>query len=281
MEIVKNVKLIEEVSVNLSKLGKTIGFVPTMGALHEGHLSLVTQSKAQNDITVVSVFVNPTQFNDKNDLNNYPRMLDSDAQMLRDAGVDYLFAPTENDMYPEPDNRQFNFGGLDLIMEGAHRPSHFNGVAQIVSKLFDAVKPHKAYFGQKDFQQLAIINYMVKQLGNNIEIVSCPIIREPDGLAMSSRNMRLNPVQRKNAPHISQTLFESIIKAKELSVNDLKKWVVETIDSNPELKTEYFEIVDDTLLQPSLSWDEPTDKIGCIAVKVGDIRLIDNIKYNL
>jgi pantoate--beta-alanine ligase len=281
MEILKTVLSIKGLIEELKSRGKTVGFVPTMGALHEGHLSLVNYAKANNDYVVVSIFVNPTQFNDKNDLKNYPRTFDSDAEKLRNAGVDIIFSPTEHEMYPEPDTRLFDFGLLDKVMEGKHRPGHFNGVAQIVSKLFDAVMPHKAYFGEKDFQQLAIIKQLVKRQNYNIEIVSCPIIREADGLAMSSRNVLLSSVQRVNAAHISKTLFESSEMAKSLSVDDLKKWVYKTINENPELEVEYFEIVDDTYLQPIKNWDEKNNKVGCIAVKVGRVRLIDNIKYNL
>lgn len=281
MEIVCTKEAIKNCSDLAGKEGKSIGFVPTMGALHKGHLSLVKYSKENNDITIVSVFVNPTQFNDKDDLKKYPRNLTADADMLEKAGVDFLFAPSENEMYPEPDTRTFSFGNLDSVMEGSHRPGHFNGVAQIVSKLFDAVSPTRAYFGEKDFQQLAIIKQLVLQYNYPVQIIACPIIRESDGLAMSSRNTLLNPVQRKNSVLISKTLFESRNKANELSVEKLKEWVINTINSNTELNVEYFEIVDDTFLMPVKLWSEPVVKYGCIAVKVGKIRLIDNIKYYL
>jgi pantoate--beta-alanine ligase len=280
MEIINTVVSIGYIVDTLKKQGKKVGFIPTMGALHQGHLSLVAQSKAGNDVTVVSIFVNPTQFNDKEDLKNYPRTLEADAKKLEAAGVDFIFAPSESEMYPEPDIRIFDFGNLDKVMEGAHRPGHFNGVAQIVSKLFAAVNPMNAYFGEKDFQQLAIIKQMVKQLNLSVHIIPCPIIREPDGLAMSSRNMLLNKSQRENSVLISKTLMESRKKAREFSMEELKVWVVNTINANVELDVEYFEIVDDTYLLPAKSWNEPTQKIGCIAVKVGTIRLIDNIKYN-
>jgi pantoate--beta-alanine ligase len=281
MEILHTIEAIQNCVGSLKKKGKSIGFVPTMGALHQGHLSLVNYSKASSDYTVVSIFVNPTQFNDKEDLKKYPRNLNADAEMLIKAGVDFLFAPSESEMYPEPDTRIFTFGNLDSIMEGAHRPGHFNGVAQIVSKLFDAVKPTKAFFGEKDFQQLAIIKRMVSQLNYPVQIIPCPIVRESDGLAMSSRNTLLTPVQRLNAVVISQTLIESTHKAGELSIEKLKEWVIIKINDNPELNIEYFEIVDDTYLMPVKSWEEPVVKYGCVAVKVGKIRLIDNIKYNL
>jgi pantoate--beta-alanine ligase len=258
---------------------KSIGFVPTMGALHLGHISLIKKSVAENDVTVASIFVNPTQFNDKNDLANYPRMLEKDIEMLKQNGCSILFAPSEQEMYPEPDNRKFDFGKLEKVMEGAHRPGHFSGVAQIVSKLFEAVPVHRAYFGEKDFQQVAIIRKLVEMLHIQVEIISCPIFRENDGLAMSSRNLLLQDVQRKNAPVIYQTLSKSKEKAKTLSVDELKDWVTATINDNQELQTEYFDIVDELTLQNVGSWSEPGNKFGCIAVKVGKIRLIDNIRY--
>jgi pantoate--beta-alanine ligase len=281
MEILKTVLAISSAIDALKSKGKTVGFVPTMGALHKGHISLVNYAKADNDYVVVSIFVNPTQFNDKNDLKNYPRTFGSDAEKLKNAGVDIIFAPTEQEMYPEPDTRVFNFSELDKVMEGKHRPGHFNGVAQVVSKLFDAVMPNKAYFGEKDFQQLSIIKQLVKQQNYNIEIVPCPIIREPDGLAMSSRNILLSPAQRENAAIISKTLFESVKLANTLSIVELKNWVCKTINDNAELEVEYFEIVDDTYLQSIKTWEENNKKVGCVAVKVGRVRLIDNIKYNL
>lgn len=256
-----------------------IGFVPTMGALHEGHLSLVRCCRAENDIVVVSIFVNPTQFNDKEDLANYPRTLDRDLELLRQENTDVVFCPTVEEMYPEPDTRTFDLGGLDATMEGAFRPGHFNGVVQIVTKLFDVIRPHRAYFGEKDFQQLTIIRYIVNQLHIPVQIVSCPIVREPDGLAMSSRNMLLGPNERQAAPIISQVLFKAKKLQHTLTVDELKKWVVAQIDANPYLKTEYFEIVDDVKLQPVSSWEDPVSKVGCIAVRAGKIRLIDNIRF--
>lgn len=272
---------ITELQNKLSELKKagTIGFVPTMGALHSGHISLVNQAVAKNNIVVVSIFVNPTQFNDKNDLARYPRTLESDLKLLEKTGCQIVFAPTAEEVYPEPDTRKFNFGPLETVMEGKHRPGHFNGVAQVVSKLFDFVKPDSAYFGLKDFQQLAIIKEMVKQLKIDIEIVACPIIREESGLAMSSRNELLTTEERKNAAVISETLF----KAKELanlkSVNELETWVIETINKNSFLTVEYFEIVDELQLQPVKSWEEECTKVGCIAVFCGKVRLIDNVVF--
>jgi pantothenate synthetase (EC 6.3.2.1) len=279
MEIVK---LVAETKAKISKFieeGKSIGFVPTMGALHDGHLSLTAESVKENDITVVSIFVNPTQFNNPNDLKTYPRCIEQDLEKLSKYNPDLIFIPEVEEMYPEPDTRVFDFGHLDNVMEGKNRPGHFNGVAQVVSKLFDIVTPHKAYFGQKDFQQVAVIKQMVKDLKLNVKIVPCPIIREEDGLAMSSRNLLLTEDQRKNASKISETLFKACNLAADLSVNELKDWVVDEINKNPYLSVEYFEIVDDTYLQPIKSWNENKVKVGCITVQVGKIRLIDNITF--
>lgn len=270
--------LYAELSV-LKAQGKKVGLVPTMGALHAGHASLVKRSVSENEITVVSVFVNPTQFNDKNDLVKYPRTLDADCQLLESAGASFVFAPAVEEMYPEPDTRVFDFAPLDLVMEGKFRPGHFNGVAQIVSKLFNAVKPHRAYFGEKDFQQLAIICEMVKQLHYDIEIVGCPIIREEDGLALSSRNARLSAEERKNALKISQTLFKSRTFATAHSVKDTLLFVQNELSHVPGLRLEYFEIVDGDTLQSIENWDDTQYAVGCITVFCGDVRLIDNIKY--
>ncbi len=258
--------------------GGSIGLVPTMGALHDGHISLVEQCCRENQATVVSIFVNPTQFNDKNDLANYPRMLSADAEKLEKTACNFIFAPTVEEMYPQEDTRTFEFGLLGQVMEGAHRPGHFNGVAQIVSKLFDAVQPDKAYFGEKDFQQLAVIRHMTRALHYPIQIIGCPTVREPDGLSMSSRNMLLTPEQRKVAPVIAKTLRESQVRIKEMPLDALKQWVVTQIDSNPEMQTEYFEIVDRDTLQPVAKFTGQKLQ-GCIAVRVGKIRLIDNIAY--
>lgn len=258
----------------------TVGFVPTMGALHEGHLSLVKQAVAENDAVVVSIFVNPTQFNDPKDLERYPRTLDADLKLLGNTGCQIVFVPTVNEIYPVTDIRKFNFGDLETVMEGKHRPGHFNGVAQVVSKLFQFVKPNKAYFGLKDFQQLAIIKNMVAQLDLPVEIVPCPIIREESGLAMSSRNELLSADERKNAAVISETLFKSKKLAAEKSVNELKNWIKETINKNKYLTVEYVDIVDDFQLQSVKSWDEIAIKVCCIAVFCGKVRLIDNIVFN-
>lgn len=257
--------------------GKSIGFVPTMGALHAGHISLVNHSVINHNFTVVSIFVNPTQFNNPEDFEKYPITLESDIQMLEAAGTDLLFLPSVKEMYPVPDTRIFEFNGLDRIMEGKFRPGHFNGVAQIVSKLFDAVKPHIAYFGQKDFQQLAIIRHMATQLNYPIEIVACPIVREADGLAMSSRNMRLNASQRKKAVLLSQAL----LLAKKLAdqgekLSKIKQFVQNLFVGDAEFLFEYFEVVDTTSLQVLNDLSESQNRTACIAVHVGDIRLIDN-----
>lgn len=262
----------------LRNQGKRIGFVPTMGALHEGHLSLIRRCRNENEILVVSIFVNPTQFNDKNDLNKYPRRLDQDIKMLQDEKCNYIFCPDEKEMYPEPDNRIFNFGELEKTMEGIHRPGHFNGVAQIVSKLFEVVQPDNAYFGEKDFQQLIILKHLVSILKLPVKIVPCPIIREPDGLAMSSRNLLLGIEERKNAPVIYQTLSKAKDLKATMSVVELKEWVIKQINKNPYLEVDYFEIVDDFYLRPVKNWNDENGKVGCIAVKAGDIRLIDNIR---
>lgn len=276
------VKTIEHLRFETERLvhGKSVGFVPTMGALHEGHLSLVEQAVAENAVVVVSVFVNPTQFNDSKDLERYPRTLENDLKLLKSTGCAIVFAPNAKEVYPEPDTRKFNFGKLEVVMEGEHRPGHFNGVAQVVSRLFDIVEPNKAYFGLKDFQQLAIVKSMVKQLQLPVEIVPCAIIREKSGLAMSSRNELLTEEQRKSASIISETLF----KAKELmgqkTVQELKDWVVGEINQRPFLDVEYFDVVDDEQLQTVKSWDEENAKVACVAAFCGKIRLIDNIVFN-
>ncbi len=257
---------------------KIVGFVPTMGALHQGHLSLVDESKKTSDITVVSIFVNPTQFNNPNDLEKYPRMPEQDLALLEEKGVDLVFMPEVNEMYPEKDTRNFNFGALETVMEGKFRPGHFNGVAQIVSKLFDAVQPDKAYFGEKDFQQVAIIKAMVKMLNYNVEIVPCQTVREKDGLAMSSRNLLLKKEDRENAPIIHKMLKQSIDWQNSYSINEVKQRVIAEIEK-AGFKPEYFEIVNADTLQSVSEWNEEGPKSGCIAVFAGDVRLIDNIRY--
>lgn len=259
--------------------GKSIGLVPTMGALHEGHASLVKRSVEENDVTVVSVFVNPTQFNDKGDLERYPRTLDADCALLSSLGTDCVFAPSVEEVYPEPDTRVFDFAPLDKVMEGVYRPGHFNGVAQIVSKLFMYVEPTRAYFGEKDFQQLAIIREMVRQQGFALEIVGCPIVREADGLALSSRNTLLTPEQRVTALAISKALFASVKFADDHSLSETKQMVEQAIADTEGLELEYFEVVDGNTLQPVSTWDEADYIVGCITVYCGKVRLIDNIRY--
>lgn len=276
MQIVSSKAALEQVLKHLRSEGRSIGLVPTMGALHEGHLTLVRRSVAENEFTVVSVFVNPTQFNNQSDLEKYPRDLERDASLLTSAGCKLVFAPTVDDMYsPDELSTPFNydFEGLDKVMEGRFRPGHFNGVVQVVSKLFQLVEPHKAYFGQKDFQQLAIIRHMTRTMRFKIEIVECPIVREPSGLAMSSRNERLTSQQREIAASISKVLFESRTFVPEKSPSELKSWVESQIEGIDGLRLEYFEIANSNTLQTAKSWDEPT--VGCIAVFCGEVRLID------
>ena len=260
--------------------GLSVGLVPTMGALHEGHLSLVRCCRPENDMTVVSVFVNPTQFNDLSDLEKYPRNLENDIEMLAGTGCDMVFAPCVKTVYPEPDLRTFDFGDLGNIMEGRHRPGHFNGVAQVVSRLFDLIRPDRAYFGEKDVQQLAIIRKLTELLKIPVEIRSCPTLRESDGLAMSSRNVLLSPGQRENAALISRTLF-GVAQKKEMKIGELKKWVALTINSNPFLELEYFEVIEESTFRPvDDSRNQDQGMIGCIAVRTGNIRLIDNVFFS-
>ncbi len=259
--------------------GKTIGFVPTMGALHNGHLNLVKQAGQESDLVVVSIFVNPTQFNNAKDLERYPRDIEKDLDALNTVTCDIVFTPDVKEVYPEKDIRTFKFGNLETVMEGKFRPGHFNGVAQVVSRLFDIVKPHKAFFGLKDFQQLAIVRAMVKQLQLAVEIIACNTVREADGLAMSSRNMLLSDKQRKNAPAIARSLSESCNFVPETTVERIKNKVAQTINATEGLEVEYFEIVDGYTLQRVDNWHESNYIVGCIAVFAGEIRLIDNVTY--
>ncbi len=262
--------------------GKTIGFVPTMGALHNGHLSLIQQCKDENDICIVSIFVNPTQFNDKNDLANYPRTIDMDKEMLESVSCDVLFFPPTEEMYNSDETKQafsFDFAGLDKVMEGKSRPNHFNGVVQIVSKLFTYIAADKAYFGEKDFQQLAIIIHMSKVLNFAVEIVACPTIREEGGLAMSSRNELLTKEERKIAQNISKVLFESRNFVGEKSIDEIQNFVIEQLNVLNGLEVEYFDIVNGESLQNISSWENASSIVGCITVFCGKVRLIDNIRY--
>ena len=278
----KLIQTIQELRTELDALrkeGKTIGLVPTMGALHAGHASLVKRAVAENDVVVVSDFVNPTQFNDKNDLLKYPRTLDADCKLLEECGASFVFAPSVEEIYPEPDTRQFSYAPLDTVMEGKFRPGHFNGVCQIVSKLFLIVEPTRAYFGEKDFQQLAILREMVRKYPFNLEIVGCPIVREADGLALSSRNARLSDEQRIQALQISKTLFASVEYAQTHTLAETKAFVESAISTAEGLRLEYFEIVDGNSLQTVCDWKDGSYIVGCITVFCGEVRLIDNIKY--
>ena len=259
--------------------GCSIGLVPTMGALHEGHASLVRRSVAENDVTVVSVFLNPTQFNDPKDLERYPRTLEADCELLDACGADIVFAPGVEEVYPEPDTRCFSYPPTDSVMEGAMRPGHFNGVCQVVSKLFSYVEPDKAYFGEKDYQQIAVIRRMVADLGFGLEIVPCPVIRQSDGLAMSSRNTLLSDEERQKAANIYRVLNES--RTLGLTVQQTRDYVVNEIDAIPMLEVQYFNIVDGDTLADVSSWDEAQSVVGCITVFCGEkpIRLIDHIRY--
>lgn len=281
MKVISTKKELQSEMEQIRKAGKTVGFVPTMGALHDGHLSLIHRSTAENDVTAVSIFVNPTQFNNPSDLEKYPRDLQHDLSLLEKNHCDLVFTPAVDEMYDKNETEsvfEFDFGGLDKVMEGKFRPGHFNGVVQVVSKLFNLVQPDRAYFGEKDFQQLAIIRRMVELMNFNTEIVGCPIVREKDGLAMSSRNLRLDKEERQKAVEISKTLFESKKLVSNFSPEQVQNWVIARLNSLPGLKVEYFEIVHQKTLQPIHSWSEPA--IGCVAVFCGDVRLIDNIKYN-
>ena len=267
--------------LNTFRKDKKIGFVPTMGALHEGHLSLVKRSVSENDVTVVSIFVNPTQFNDKNDLQNYPRTLNQDCALLEPLGVNLVFAPTENEVYPEPDTRVFSYPPIDYVMEGTKRPGHFNGVCQIVSKLFKWVSPDNAYFGEKDFQQIAVIRAMIKDQGFRLNLCSCPIVREASGLAMSSRNTLLSETEFNLAANINKVLNESTKAFDTQTVVEVKCSVINKLNEIPELDVEYYEIVDGYTLQPVSDWNESEYIVGCITVFCGQrpVRLIDNITY--
>lgn len=282
MEIITSKAALTERINSLVESKKVIGFVPTMGALHNGHLQLVKRCVSENDVCIVSVFVNPTQFNDKHDLEVYPRDVEADAKKLESVGCAILFVPTPEEMYTEEERDkvfEFDFGGLDQVMEGKHRPGHFNGVVQVVSKLFTLVRPTRAYFGEKDFQQLAIIRRMVEVMGFEIEIVGCPIVREESGLALSSRNALLSDEERKLAAHIHAVLKESVQFVSQTSLEELQKAVVDAIDAKEGLKTEYFSIVDGKTLRELDNWIQADYIVGCITVFCGKVRLIDNIRY--
>lgn len=280
MKILRSVSELKETAKELRASGRSIGLVPTMGALHEGHVSLVERARKENDIVIVSVFVNPTQFNNPDDLRTYPRTEEADVEKLTKAGADYAFIPTVEEVYAEPDNRVFDLGEVAAVMEGPMRPGHFNGVAQIVSRLFEWAQPVRAYFGEKDFQQIAVIRRMANVCGmDDIDIVACPIVRQADGLALSSRNVRLTPEGREQAPNICRILRESTDYARTHTVAETKQWTIDAINAVPTLKVEYYEIVNPITMQPVADWaDQPQ---GCITVYCGDVRLIDNIKYDI
>ena len=282
MRILKTINELISLINELKANNKTIGFVPTMGTLHEGHLTLVRQCVAENEVCIVSVFVNPTQFNNKADLEKYPRNVEKDAQLLEKAGCAYVFAPSADEMYSadELENTfEFDFGGMDRLMEGKFRPGHFNGVVQVVSKLFKLVQPDKAYFGKKDFQQLAIIHRMVRLMHFPVEIVDCPIVREASGLAMSSRNERLSAAERDTAANIYRILNESRNLTDKMSPGELTQWVTDEVNNAGGLSVEYFDIADRETLITIDRWQP--ESIGCIAVFCGEVRLIDNIEYNV
>lgn len=279
MRVVKTISELKSLISGYKQENKTVGLVPTMGALHAGHKSLVDRARKENDIVVVSVFVNPTQFNNKQDLATYPRTEERDCALLEAAGCDVVFMPAVEEVYPEPDNRQFDLGAVAEVMEGAHRPGHFNGVAQIVSKLFGFVEPDRAYFGEKDFQQIAVIRKMVQLEGFKLQIVACPIKREDDGLALSSRNVRLTAEQRQLAPNIYRVLKESCNFAKSHTVAETEKFVVDSLNALPQMEVEYYSIVDALTMQPVSDWADADNITGCITVYCGEVRLIDNIAY--
>ena len=279
MNIYKTAEELRSFVTEERKQGHRIAFVPTMGALHEGHLSLVRRALKENDCCIVSVFVNPTQFNNPRDLETYPRTLDADSRLLASIGTTALFAPEVETIYPEPDTRVFHVGAVAEVMEGKYRPGHFNGVIQVVSRLFDLVQPDCAYFGEKDFQQIAVLRAMAREIKSPVEIIACPIVREEDGLARSSRNTLLSEEGRAQAPNIYRILSESRTWSKELSPKAVIERTTQLLDAIPTLRVEYFEIVDADTLQPITRWEDSPKPHGCITVYCGEVRLIDNIAY--
>ncbi len=279
MQTIHSIKELQACLSEAKNAGKSVGLVPTMGALHEGHASLVRRSVKENDVTVVSIFLNPTQFNDPKDLERYPRTLESDCKLLEQCGAQIAFAPSVNEMYPEPDTRSFSYPPTDSVMEGARRPGHFNGVCQIVSKLFMITEPDRAYFGEKDFQQICVIRRMVADLGFKMDIVPCPVIREASGLAMSSRNSLLTPDEKVLAANIYRVMKESL--SRGLSVRETEAWVTDTLNAIEGLEVEYYSIVNGETLAEVNSWDDAPHIVGCITVYCGHtpIRLIDHIRY--
>jgi pantoate--beta-alanine ligase len=281
MKIIHTVRDLKATLADFRAQGKSVGLVPTMGALHEGHASLVRRSVKENDVTVVSIFVNPTQFNDKQDLAKYPRTLEADCALLNGIGATIAFAPSVEEVYPEPDTRTFSYPPTDTVMEGGFRPGHFNGVCKVVSKLFMMVEPDRAYFGEKDFQQIAVIRRMVDDLQFKLQVIPCPIVREESGLALSSRNTLLSAEEKELAVNISRVLFISRHYAKNHTLAETKAWVVETLNALDGLEVQYYEIVDGRSLESLTSWDNSNDIVGCITVFCGHlpVRLIDNVRY--
>lgn len=281
MKIINTVAALQHAVTEAKQQGLSVGLVPTMGALHEGHASLIRQSVAENQLTVVSVFVNPTQFNDPKDLQHYPRTFEADAQLIASLGGDIVFAPSVEEVYPQEDKRVFSYPPIDTVMEGARRPGHFNGVCQIVSKLFDMVTPDRAYFGEKDFQQIAVVRAMMKDLGYTFQLVPCPIVREASGLALSSRNALMSDEERKLATNIYRILRESVTLSSSHSVAETQQFVVEQLNALDGLEVEYYEIVNGETLQAVTSWEDAPHIQGCITVFCGSrpVRLIDNIAY--
>lgn len=281
MEVINGIVALQNALYASRKAGKRIGLVPTMGALHEGHASLIRQSAKDCDVTVVSVFLNPTQFNDQNDLARYPKTLEADCALAESCGADIVFAPSVEEIYPTPDTRVFAFPPVTTVMEGAYRPGHFNGVCQVVSRLFYIVKPNCAYFGEKDWQQVAVIKRLVGFINSEVEIIECPTVRESDGLAKSSRNTLLTPEERLLAPKIYEALQASVVQSQTKTVGEVHDEVVAQLNAIDSLRVEYFDIVDGATLLPVTRWDEAAEVVGCITVYCGDtpIRLIDHITY--
>ena len=281
MRIIPTVRGLSDLLLKSIK-NRTLGFVPTMGALHSGHLSLIKKSCSENDFTICSIFVNPTQFNNTQDLKKYPSQLDADLALLEESGCDFVFTPSLEEIYPENyQPKTYSFGLLENVMEAVNRPGHFNGVAMVVSRLFSIVKPQKAYFGEKDFQQLAIVKSMVIQDQIPVQIISCPIVREPSGLAMSSRNARLTEHQRRASSRIYSRLCEVLKMQPDYTIAEIKNWVLQEFKEDSDLELEYFEISDPNTLTPSLNWSSSATHIACIAIFVGEVRLIDNILLSI
>lgn len=281
MKIIDTVAALQLAVTEAKQQGLSVGLVPTMGALHEGHASLIRQCVAENQLTVVSVFVNPTQFNNPKDLQHYPRTFEADAQLIASLGGDIVFAPSVEEIYPQEDKRVFSYPPIDTVMEGARRPGHFNGVCQIVSKLFDMVTPDKAYFGEKDFQQIAVVRAMMRDLDYKFQLVPCPIVRETSGLALSSRNALMSEDERVLATNIYRTLRESVVFSQAHNVAETQQFVVNQLNALEGLEVEYYEIVNGETLQTVTSWEDAAQIQGCITVFCGarPVRLIDNISY--